>query len=202
MQNDNIWLIAGLGNPGGKYERTWHNMGFMVLEYLSQKYNIKITKIKFKGIYGQGEINGQKVILLKPATFMNNSGESVREAVSFFKIPEERTLLIYDDIDIDIGNIRIRPQGSAGTHNGMRSVITHLNTSAFPRIRIGIGPMPDNWQIVDYVLSEIPDIQKETVFEAIKTSVQVIEDLLGKGIMKSISLKKNIKEQTNDKSKE
>lgn len=202
MQNDNIWLIAGLGNPGGKYERTWHNMGFMVLEFLAQKYNIKITKIKFKGIYGQGEINGQKVILLKPATFMNNSGESVREAVSFFKIPEERTLLIYDDIDIDIGNIRIRPQGSAGTHNGMRSVISHLNTSSFPRIRIGIGPLPDSWQIIDYVLSEIPDMQKEAVFEAIKASVQVIEDLLGKGIMKSVSLKKNVKEPTNDKSKE
>jgi len=196
LQNDNIWLIAGLGNPGGKYERTWHNMGFMVLEFLAQKYNIKITKIKFKGIYGQGEINGQKVILLKPATFMNNSGESVREAVSFFKIPEEKTLLIYDDIDIDIGNIRIRPQGSAGTHNGMRSVITHLNTSAFPRIRIGIGPLPNNWQIVDYVLSEIPDIQKETVFEAIKNSVQVIEDLVDKGIMKSVNIKKNKGEET------
>lgn len=196
MQNDNIWLIAGLGNPGGKYERTWHNMGFMVLEFLSQKYNIKITKIKFKGIYGQGEINGQKVILLKPATFMNNSGESVREAVSFFKIPEERTLLIYDDIDIDIGNIRIRPQGSAGTHNGMRSVITHLNTSAFPRIRIGIGPLPDNWQIIDYVLSEIPDMQKESVFETIKASAQVIEDLLGKGVLKSVSLKKSKSDET------
>lgn len=196
MQNDNIWLIAGLGNPGGKYERTWHNMGFMVLEFLSQKYNIKITKIKFKGIYGQGEINGQKVILLKPATFMNNSGESVREAVSFFKIPEERTLLIYDDIDIDIGNIRIRPQGSAGTHNGMRSVITHLNTSAFPRIRIGIGPLPDNWQIIDYVLSEIPDMQKESVFETIKASAQVIEDLLSKGVLKSVSLKKSKSDET------
>lgn len=182
MNDTNTWLIAGLGNPGGKYERTWHNAGFLTLEVLSQKHRIKIDRIKFKGLYGQGSINGVKVILLKPTTFMNNSGESVQEAMAFFKIPKEQVLLIYDDIDVERGAIRIRQSGSGGTHNGMRSVISHINTQDFPRIRIGIGPLPEHWQIVDYVLAEIGKEYQEAMYASFMKANDAIEVMLEKGV--------------------
>lgn len=177
------WLIAGLGNPGPKYERTWHNAGFMCLDVLSQRFDIPVRKIKFKGLYGQGSIAGQKVVLLKPATYMNNSGESIAEAASFFKIPPEKILIIYDDIDVDCGNLRIRPGGSGGTHNGMRSVIAHLGTTAFPRIRIGIGPLPDKGEIVSYVLSEVPGPCRESMSDSIRNAAGAVEEILGNGLL-------------------
>ena len=181
METTIPWLIAGLGNPGAKYERTWHNAGFLSLEVLSQRHKIRINHIKFKGVYGQGMIRNEKVILLKPATYMNNSGESVREAMAFFKIPGDKVILIYDDIDIDRGMIRIRQTGSAGTHNGMRSVITHLNTQDFPRIRVGIGPLPLHWEIVDFVLSEIPPEHQKTMFLSFGQAGDAVELILERG---------------------
>lgn len=188
------WLIAGLGNPGPKYERTWHNAGFMCLNVLSQKYGISVNKIKFKGLYGQGILSGQKVILLKPTTFMNNSGESIAEAASFFKIPPSKTILIYDDIDIECGNIRIRPGGSGGTHNGMRSVITHMNTTGFPRIRIGIGPLPENRDIIGYVLSEIPSHSRTSMSGSIGNAASAVAEILSNGLeagMQKYNMSKN-----------
>jgi len=199
--NDETWLIVGLGNPGNKYEKTWHNLGFMVLDYISQKNNIAINKIKFKGIYGQGRIADKKIILLKPATFMNNSGESVREACDFFKITPERLIVIYDDIDIEAGKIRIRAKGSAGTHNGMKSLITHINNTSFPRIRVGCGPLPEKWNIVDFVLSEIPGNLHEAVFDSIKLSSNSVEIAIKDGIMSALNTY-NKKDNLNNSGKE
>ncbi|MHB8961592.1 MAG: aminoacyl-tRNA hydrolase [Saccharofermentanales bacterium] len=180
------WLIAGLGNPGPKYELTWHNAGFMCLDMLSKKHGISVSKIKFKGLYGQGTISGQKVILLKPATFMNNSGESIIEAASFFKIPPARIIIIYDDIDIDCGNIRIRPGGSGGTHNGMRSVIAHMDSTEFPRIRIGIGPLPEKRDIVGYVLSEVPVQCRDNMFASISSAALAVSEILANGLQEGM----------------
>jgi len=181
LETTTPWLIAGLGNPGAKYERTWHNAGFLTLEVLAQKNKIRMDRIKFKGVYGQSTIKNVKVILLKPTTFMNQSGESIQEAMAFFKIPPERIILIYDDIDIDRGIIKIRQSGSAGTHNGMRSVITHLNTQDFARIRVGIGPLPPQWQIVDFVLSEIIPEHQKTMFSSFEQASGAVEAILEKG---------------------
>src|SRR5690606_38026978 len=136
------WLLVGLGNPGTKYARTWHNCGFLALDYLAERYGIKVNKLRFKGVYGQGQIEGKKVYLLKPETYMNNSGESVRQAMDYLKIPPERVAVFYDDIDIDLGQMRIREKGGAGSHNGMKSLLQHMGSRDFPRYRIGIGPQP------------------------------------------------------------
>jgi PTH1 family peptidyl-tRNA hydrolase len=201
LETTSPWLIAGLGNPGAKYERTWHNAGFLTLEFLAQKNKIRMDRIKFKGVYGMGTIKGEKVILLKPATFMNQSGESIREAMTFFKIPQERILLVYDDIDIERGTIKIRKTGSAGTHNGMRSVISHLDTQDFPRIRVGIGPLPPQWQIVDFVLSEIVPEHQKTMFSSFEQASGAAEAILEDGVAAAMN-RFNGKEKESEKEKE
>ena len=145
-----MYLIAGLGNPGARYRNTRHNMGFITLDRLSDRVGFSMEKIRFKGLVGETRIDGERVVFLKPQTYMNNSGESVREAASFFKVPHENLLIVYDDIDIPVGNLRIRASGSAGTHNGMRSCIYQLGFDDFPRIRIGIGS-PENRDLINYV---------------------------------------------------
>ncbi|MDD2533458.1 MAG: aminoacyl-tRNA hydrolase [Eubacteriales bacterium] len=177
-----MWLIVGLGNPGKQYEKNWHNSGYMAMEILSQRYNLAINKIRFKGLTGQGTIAGQKVILLKPTTFMNLSGESVREAMTFYKIPPERTLIIYDDLDIPVGTIRMRPAGGTGTHNGMRSIVNILGLQCFPRIRVGIGPLPENWELVNYVLADIPKDRQTDFFAALNKAVDAVEWTLREGL--------------------
>ena len=132
-------IIAGLGNPGREYENTKHNVGFLTIDILAEKYGIKVNKIKFKGLVGEGMIGGQKVLLVKPQTYMNLSGQCIREVMAFYKLDPEDLTVIYDDIDLPMGNLRIRKKGSAGTHNGMRSIIYDLQEDGFPRIRIGIG---------------------------------------------------------------
>lgn len=149
-----MYLIVGLGNPEPEYSNTRHNMGFDVINKLSEVSGIKVEKNKFSGLYGQGELFGEKIILLKPQTYMNNSGESVIKAKNFFKVSDEKTIIVYDDVDIETGQIRIRIKGSAATHNGMKSVIQHMSTQEFPRVRVGIGT-PDK-DIVSYVLEKIP----------------------------------------------
>jgi len=175
FSGEHPWLIVGLGNPGSKYTYTWHNCGFLTSEILAKRNSISVTKVKFKGYYGKGKIAGEDAIILRPTTYMNNSGESVIEAVKFFKIDPSHLIVVYDDIDIPAGKIRVRPSGSAGTHNGMKSVIYHMNTQDFPRVRIGCGPVPEKWNLVDFVLSEIFDDKKEIMYEAFNEGAKAVE---------------------------
>lgn len=178
-ENPDMKIIAGLGNPTKEYEGTRHNIGFSVIDKLADKYNISMNEKKHKAICGKGMIEGEKVILLKPQTYMNLSGESVGDAVNFYKVdPEEDVIIIYDDIDLDVGKLRIRAKGSAGGHNGMKNIIAHLGTQVFPRIRVGVGAKPKDWDLADYVLGrfpkeELPEIEagRETACEAVKIIV-------------------------------
>jgi len=172
------FIIAGLGNPGPKYARTYHNCGYMVLEILSQRHNFSLKKIKFKALTAELNFAGQRVIFLQPTTYMNNSGESIREAVDFYKLPLENLLVIYDDIDIELGTIRIRSKGSGGSHNGMRSIIQHLSADDFPRIRVGIGPQPTNIDIVQYVMSNVAQNQQEELYAALNKAADAVEIML------------------------
>lgn len=174
-------LIVGLGNPGEKYTFNWHNCGFMALEVFAQKNRMKINRTKFKGMWGTGTICGEKVILLRPHTYMNLSGESIRECMQFYKIPTQDTLIIYDDIDIEKGVIRYREKGGSGTHNGMRSIISCLGTEDFPRIRIGCGPVPEKWNLADYVLSDIQGDDRKIMFEAFEAACARAEKWIGDG---------------------
>ncbi len=170
-------IIAGLGNPGNKFAGTRHNVGFSTIVYLGDKYNIRFTEKKHKAVYGTGIIEGEKVILAMPQTFMNLSGESVRELADYYKCGLEDIIIVYDDIDLPIGKIRIREKGSAGGHNGMKNIIVHLGSQEFVRVRVGVGKKPDNMDLADYVLSrftrvEIPDIR--TGCEMAGEAVEVI----------------------------
>ena len=148
------YLIVGLGNPGKQYEFTRHNAGFMCIDYYAEKEKLKVNKLKFKSLMKYAVINGKKCILMKPQTFMNNSGEAVRDAAEFYKIPPERVIVIFDDVSLDVGGIRIRRKGSDGGHNGIKSIIYHLNSDQFPRVKVGVGKKPDpEWDLADWVLS-------------------------------------------------
>ncbi|MBO5656808.1 MAG: aminoacyl-tRNA hydrolase [Agathobacter sp.] len=148
-----MFVIAGLGNPGKKYENTRHNAGFMMIDALASKYGISITEKKHKALCGTGVIEGVKVLLVKPQTYMNLSGESLGEIMNFYKLdPEVEMMIIYDDISLAPGNIRIRSKGSAGGHNGIKSLIAHLGTQNFMRIKVGVGEKPKDWDLADYVL--------------------------------------------------
>ena len=146
MTTNDIWLIAGLGNPEAKYEHTRHNTGFAALDYLAGQWSISVSKAKFQGLWGQGEVDGRRVCLLKPLTYMNLSGDSIAPLAAFFKIPPEQVIVLCDDVTQAPGKLRIRPSGSAGGHNGLKSIIARLGTEAFPRTRIGGGgkPRPDH----------------------------------------------------------
>ena len=180
-------LITGLGNPGAKYADTWHNCGFMVLDILSQRHQLPIRKMKFKSLIGQGKISGEKCLLQQPDTFMNRSGEALREVTSFYKMDLQRCMIIYDDIDLPVGTIRIRPGGGPGTHNGMRSVISHLGRNDFPRLRIGIGPKPPHIDMADYVLSNIPAMQKDLFWKTLNEAADAVELWIEQGLEKSMA---------------
>lgn len=170
-----MFLIVGLGNPGKEYDNTRHNIGFAAIDAIAKKYNIDVNRIKFKGVYGETFIGGEKVILLKPTTYMNLSGESIREVIDFYKLTSEDILVIYDDISLEVGRIRIREKGSAGGHNGIKSIISHLGTDKFSRIKIGVGqPKGD---LVNHVLGkfskeELEDLDK--VLDAVMDSAEVV----------------------------
>ena len=149
-----MYLIAGLGNPSKTYEGTRHNIGFTMIDAIGEKYDIDVTTKKHKAFVGRGIIDGMRVILAKPQTYMNLSGESVREIADFYKIEPENIIIIYDDISLDVGQLRIRKKGSAGGHNGIKNIIAHLGTQEFPRIKVGIGNKPEGWDLADYVLSK------------------------------------------------
>jgi PTH1 family peptidyl-tRNA hydrolase len=148
-----MYIIVGLGNPGKQYAHTRHNVGFDTIDILADKYNISVDIKKHKALCGKGMIGGQKVVLAKPQTFMNLSGESVRELVDFYKIdPEEELIVIYDDISLEPGQLRVRPKGSAGGHNGIKNIIAHLGTQVFKRVKVGVGEKPKGYDLADYVL--------------------------------------------------
>lgn len=173
-----LTIIVGLGNPGPKYSLSRHNMGFGTIEYLSEKYGIKTGRIGFKGRYGRGEIEGKPVVLIKPSTYMNNSGESVMAALRWYSAKPDQLIIIYDDMDLEPGTVRIRPKGSAGAHNGMKSVIYHMQTDEFTRVRIGIGRPEDRTPVIDYVLQRIPDHVLSDLKEGIKTAGEAVAHIL------------------------
>ena len=168
-----MFIIAGLGNPDRQYEGTRHNVGFDVIDRLSDKYNIPVDVRKHRAFVGKGVIEGQKVILAKPQTYMNLSGESIRSLIDYYKIDEEHELIvIYDDINLGVGQLRIREKGSAGGHNGIKNIIAHLGTQVFPRIRVGVGEKPAKYDLADYVLGHFSKAEKELMDEGYDNAVR------------------------------
>ncbi len=175
-----MYLIVGLGNPGSKYEHTRHNIGFDVIDILSKKYNIELNRTKFKGVYGDGKIGKEKVILLKPQTYMNLSGESIRAVMDFYKISKENIIVIYDDISIDIGKIRLRKKGSAGGHNGIKNTILHLSDQTFNRIKIGVGA-PEH-DLVNHVLGRFSKEEWEKITKVFEAAAIGVEKIILEGM--------------------
>ena len=181
-----MYIIVGLGNPGRRYEKTRHNLGFMTIDEIARMHGIAVNKIRHKALVGQGEISGHKVLLVKPQTYMNLSGESVREVVSHYNVNPENLMVIYDDIDIGLGHIRIRKKGSAGTHNGMKSVIYHIQTDLFPRIRIGIGNDRKKG-LIEHVIGGFRKEEKEILERSVTKAAQAVSDFFEKGVEKVMS---------------
>ena len=177
-----MYLIVGLGNPENDYANTRHNMGFNVINKISEMCNIKVSKNKFDAFYGMGEINGRKVILLKPQTYMNLSGESIIKFKKFYKIQNKEIIVIYDDIDLDVGKIRLKAKGSSGTHNGMKSVIEHLKTEEFIRVRVGISSPEHKEDMINYVIGPIPKREKELLDKSTDVAANSVLEILKNGI--------------------
>lgn len=177
-----MYLIVGLGNPETDYSKTRHNMGFNVINKIAEKYGIEVNKKKFDGLYGDGIIEGEKVILLKPQTYMNLSGKSIIQVVNFYKIPLENIIVIYDDVDVDTGLIRIRKKGSSGSHNGMKSVVEELNSEEFARVRIGIGKPKFENDMINYVIGAIPDEELEKLQEGVNKGTEAVIEILKNNI--------------------
>ena len=182
-----MYIIAGLGNPGKKYENTRHNMGFLAVDLLAEKYGIRIDKIKFKALVGEGRIAGQKVLLVKPQTYMNLSGQSIVEVMNFYKVEIENLIVIYDDINLAPGKLRIRPKGSAGGHNGIKNIIAHLGTQVFPRIRIGVGEKPKGWDLADYVLGRFSKEEEPVVREALEKAAKACSEIITEDVTSAMN---------------
>ena len=182
-----MYLIIGLGNPEKEYANTRHNMGFKAINKISENCNIKITHSKFNSEYGMGEIKGEKVIAIKPQTYMNLSGEAIIQFKKFYKIQNSKIIIIYDDIDLDVGTIRIRKTGGAGTHNGMKSVIEHLKSEEFPRVRVGIGKPEYKEDIINYVIGAIPKREIETLNKSIEAAAKAVEEIVENGIEEAMN---------------
>ena len=182
------WLAVFLGNPGSRYSDTRHHVGFMTAELLSRRLGLKINRIKFKGLWGRAELGGKPTVLLLPQTYMNLSGESVQEAAAFFKIPRERIVVVCDDVSLPLGRLRIRARGSAGGHNGLKSIISCLGGEDFPRIRIGVGapPHPD-YDMADWVLGSFTAREADTITAAMDRAGRALECLLEFGIDRAMS---------------
>ena len=177
-----MYLIAGLGNPSKTYEGTRHNVGFTMIDVIGSKFDIDVTTRKHKALVGRGVIDGMRVILVKPQTYMNLSGESIREIADFYKIEPENIIIIYDDISLDVGQLRIRKKGSAGGHNGVKNIIAHLGTQEFPRIKVGIGNKPEGWDLADYVLSRYSKAEQQALEEAAEGVVGALKLMLADDI--------------------
>lgn len=191
-----MFLIVGLGNPGKEYEGTRHNIGFEFIDCLANKYNIDISRKKFKGVFGEGFINGTKVILLKPTTYMNLSGESIKEVIEFYKLNNDEVIVIYDDISLEVGKLRIREKGSAGGHNGIKSIIAHLGNEVFPRVKIGVGqPKGD---LVSHVLGKFSDVENKDLIKVIEASISAVEIMIKDGTKEAMNKMNGFKIEKNE----
>ncbi len=177
------WLIVGLGNPGQEYVRTRHNAGFRALELLAQQLNCKVEKLKFQGLYGQVSYNGSKLFLLKPQTFMNLSGRSVLQLSAYFQIPPQRIIVLFDDISLAPGRLRIRAEGSAGGHNGIKSIIQELGSQEFPRVKIGVGSKPTpEYDLADWVLSAFSASEEKALAISLENAAKAALTIVDKGV--------------------
>ena len=183
------FVVVGLGNPGTKYENTRHNAGFMVLDSMTEKLGVKVDRAKFHALYGDTIVGGVRVLFVKPQTFMNSSGIAVREVANYYKIPADHILIISDDITLPVGRMRLRKNGSAGGHNGLKSIIEELGSDAFPRLRIGVGekPHPD-YPLIDWVLSKFTDDEIKTLSAEYSAAKEGIETVISGDIDKAIAL--------------
>ena len=183
------FILAGLGNPGDKYTFTRHNAGFLAVDYLAEKYNFKVDRSRFKAICGEMTLGGKRGLVMKPQTFMNNSGEAIREAADFYKIAPENIIVFVDDISLAPGKLRLRKKGSDGGHNGLKSIIYQLNSDSFPRVKIGVGakPHPD-YDLVDWVLGTFPDEDKKLIFEALTRAADGLPVILSGDYEKAMNL--------------
>ncbi len=182
-EDRNMFVIAGLGNPDKKYFGTRHNVGFATIDALSDKYNIGLTETKFKAAYGKGRIGNERVILVKPLTYMNLSGEAIAPICNYFKIDSKTNLIVIsDDVELDVGNLRIRPKGSAGGHNGLKNIIAQLGHDEFARVRVGVGKKPKEWDMVDWVLGHFEGEDLTEVADAIDRAGQAIEEIMENGV--------------------
>ena len=177
------WLVAFLGNPESKYERTRHNAGFMAAEVLSEKYRIKTNKLRFHAFTALEDFGGERVYFMRPTTYMNLSGDAVAPAAAFYKIPPERVIVVFDDMALPPGKLRVKRSGSAGGHNGIKSIIAKLGTDQFPRVKIGIGspPHPD-YDVVDWVIGKMSDAEYKTIREAAERALEAVEEIIQKGV--------------------
>ena len=177
------WLVVCLGNPGKQYENTRHNIGFMTADELERREGVKVNKLKYRALIGEMKIGGERVLVMKPQTYMNLSGEAVKLAGAFYRIPPERVIVISDDVSLPLGKLRIRANGSAGGHNGLKNIIAHLGTDAFPRIKIGIGaPNHPEHEMVDWVIGNFTPAEKKVVAEAVGRAADAITCLIEKGV--------------------
>lgn len=175
-------IIAGLGNPTREYEGTRHNMGFSAIYQIADRYNIKMNIARHKALIGTGIIAGEKVMLVMPQTYMNLSGESIGEILRFYKLSPADLIILYDDIDLDVGKLRIRAKGSAGGHNGIKSIIAHIGTETFDRVRIGVGHKPEGWDLADHVLSRFSKEELPVVRDSVSRAADAIEVIISSGI--------------------
>ena len=182
------WLVVGLGNPGQKYANTRHNMGFLTVDLLAEKAGVKLNKVKFKSAYNILNFAGCKCLVMKPQTYMNLSGEAVREAVQFYKIPADHVLVIYDDVSLPVGKLRVRPTGSAGGHYGIKNIIAHLGTQDFPRVKIGTGaPAGGGADMIDWVIGEPSKAEKKVLLESFERAIDAAACIIQNGCQKAMN---------------
>ena len=182
------WIIVGLGNPGQKYEKTRHNMGFLTVDLLAEKKGVPLNKVKFKAAYNIMEFGGEKCLVMKPQTYMNLSGEAVREAAQFYKVPADHVLVIYDDVSLPVGKLRVRPNGSAGGHNGIKNIIAHLGTQEFPRGKIGVAaPQGGSAEMVDYVIGVPSQEERKVLAQMFEKAVDAAECIVRHGYQKAMN---------------
>ncbi|MEG0613498.1 MAG: aminoacyl-tRNA hydrolase [Clostridium sp.] len=174
-----MYLVVGLGNPGDRYDKTRHNVGFDIVDLCENKYNLVLNRVKFKGIYGETTIGSEKVIFLKPQTFMNLSGESVRSIIDFYKIPTENIIVIYDDVSLEVGRLRIKTKGSAGGHNGIKNIIAHIGTDEFPRIKVGVGE--PTYDLVKFVTDRFTSEDRNIMEKSFMAAVDAIQVMVMNG---------------------
>lgn len=187
-----MYVVVGLGNPGKDYTNTRHNIGFNVVDLIGKRNNISLNKIKFNSIYGEGNIRGEKILLVKPQTYMNNSGTSVRDISQYYKIPIENIIVVVDDIDIEFSSVKLRAKGSAGSHNGLKSIINHIQRDDFPRVKVGIGKKYEKQDLADFVLSRFSKDEQIDIDMSIITAAEAVESIIIDGMEVAMN-KYNIK---------